>query len=129
MSNAALNLLDRYENAFNTNDADAMNALFWEDSTFINFSGGLVADRDELLAKQRFVFAAGGPLHEVSVRYEHEMTIELTPAVMQIVARQRTRDGVDPARDPMHGVIILTAEFRDDEWRIRTGQNTPVSGV
>ncbi|WP_218018276.1 YybH family protein, partial [Nocardia shimofusensis] len=124
---AALNLLWRYESAFNANDADAMNALFWEDSTFVNFSGGLVTGRDELLAKQRFVFAPGGPLHEVGVRYEHEASIELAPTIVQVVARQRTRDGVDPADDPMHGLIILTAESRGDEWRIRTGQNTPVS--
>jgi len=127
MNNAAVNLLVRYENAFNTNDADSMNALFWDDSTFINFGGGLVNDRDELLAKQRFVFAPGGPLHGVTVHYKHEATIELTPSIMQLVARQRTRDSTDPAHDPMHGMIILTAEFRDDEWRIRTGQNTPVS--
>ncbi|MFD4406897.1 YybH family protein [Nocardia sp. NPDC058499] len=123
----ALNLLVRYEDAFNGNDADSMNALFWEDSTFVNFGGGLVTDRDELLAKQRFVFAPGGPLHDVDVTYRHEVTVELTPTVVQIVARQRTRDSTDPAHDPMHGVIILTAEFRDDDWRIRTGQNTPVS--
>ncbi|WP_330228665.1 SgcJ/EcaC family oxidoreductase [Nocardia sp. NBC_00508] len=127
MNNAALPLLVRYEDAFNANDADSMNALFWEDSTFVNFGGGLVIGRGELLVKQRLVFAPGGPLHEVSVAYQHEVTIELTPTVAQMVARQRTRDSVDPTRDPMHGVIILTAELRDGEWRIRTGQNTPVS--
>ncbi|WP_217697497.1 YybH family protein [Nocardia donostiensis] len=127
MNNTALDLLTRYENAFNTNDADAMNALFWRDCSFVNFSGGLVTDRDELLAKQRFVFAPGGPLHEVDVEYQHEVTIELAPAIVQIVARQRTRDSVDPKHDPMHGVIILTVEFRDNDWRVRTGRNTPVS--
>ncbi|MEV6136268.1 SgcJ/EcaC family oxidoreductase [Nocardia sp. NPDC051990] len=127
IDNPALNLLARYEDAFNANDADSMNALFWEDSTFVNFGGALVTSRDELLTEQRFVFAPGGPLHEVSVGYQHEVTIELTPTVVQIVARQRTRDSVDPTHDPMHGVIILTVEFRDGEGRIRTGQNTPVS--
>ncbi|MFI9507122.1 SgcJ/EcaC family oxidoreductase [Nocardia sp. NPDC052566] len=125
--NAALNLLTRYEDAFNANDADAMNALFWEDTTFVNFSGSLAKGRAELLTKQRFVFAPGGPLHDISVSYQHEATIELTPTVVQIVARQHTRDSADPAHDPMHGLIILTVEFRDGEGRIRTGQNTPVS--
>lgn len=126
MNSAVSNLLVRYEDAFNANDADSMNALFWEDCTFVNFGGGLVTDRGELLTKQRVVFAPGGPLHEIDVRYQHEVTIELAPTVVQIVARQRTRDGVDPTRDPMHGVIILTAEFRGNDWRIRSGQNTPV---
>ncbi|NNH74804.1 SgcJ/EcaC family oxidoreductase [Nocardia uniformis] len=123
MTAEPLHLLAQYENAFNTNDADAMNALFWDDCTFVNFSGALVTDRSELLAKQRFVFAAGGPLHNISVRYGHEATVPLAPTVVQIVARQRTRDGIDP----MHGVLILTAEKRNTEWRIRLGQNTPVS--
>jgi uncharacterized protein (TIGR02246 family) len=122
----ALNLLTRYEAAFNANEADSMNALFWEDCTFVNFGGGLVTSRDELLVKQRFVFAAGGPLHEVSVGYQREVSIELASNVLQIVARQRSRDSVDPTDDPMHAVLILTAECRDGEWRIRTGQNTPV---
>ncbi|UFS99638.1 SgcJ/EcaC family oxidoreductase [Nocardia huaxiensis] len=127
MSSVASDLLVRYEDAFNANDADAMNALFWEDRTFVNFSGSLVTDRDELLAKQRFVFAPGGPLHGVDVRYQQEATVALTPTVVQIVARQRGKDSDDAAQDPMHGVIILTAELRGDDWRIRTGQNTPVA--
>ncbi|WP_370010731.1 hypothetical protein [Nocardia cyriacigeorgica] len=80
-----------------------------------------------MLAKQRFVLAPGGPLHGVSVRYRHEGTVRLAATVVQIVARQRTCDHGGPADDPMHGVIILTVECRNDEWRIRTGQNTPVT--
>lgn len=120
-------VLERYEGAFNSNDAEGMNALFWEDSTFVNFSGSVAVGRDELLGKQRFVFGAGGPLHDVSVEYHLEAAIELAPAIVQIVARQRTRGSADLKGDPMHGVIILTLERRDGEWRIRTGQNTPVT--
>ncbi|MGW6728173.1 SgcJ/EcaC family oxidoreductase [Nocardia sp. NPDC055029] len=124
---AAVRVLERYEGAFNSNDADGMNALFWEDSTFVNFSGSVAAGRDELLTKQRFVFGANGPLHDVNVHYHLEKTIELAPTFVQVVARQRTRGSDDSAPDPMHGVIILTLEQRASEWRIRTGQNTPVS--
>lgn len=124
-NDAAVRVLEQYEGAFNSNDADGMNALFWEDTTFVNFSGSVAADRDDLLAKQRFVFGAGGPLHEVKVRYQVEKTIELAPGFLQVLARQRTL-GSDDARDPMHGVIVLTLEQRAGEWRIRTGQNTPV---
>lgn len=124
---AAVRVLAQYEGAFNANDADGMNALFWEDSTFVNFSGSVAANRDDLLAKQRFVFGVGGPLHDVSVHYHLEKTIELAPDFVQVVARQRTRGSDDPAQDPMHGVVILTLEQRESTWRIRTGQNTPVS--
>ncbi|WP_181696367.1 SgcJ/EcaC family oxidoreductase [Nocardia sp. GTS18] len=123
---AAVRVLERYEGAFNSNDAEAMNALFWDDSTFVNFSGSVATGRDELLAKQRFVFGVGGPLHNVDVQYHLEKTIELAPTFVQVVARQRTRGSADPAQDPMHGVVIFTLEQRASEWRIRTGQNTPV---
>ncbi|MFI9402407.1 DUF4440 domain-containing protein [Nocardia sp. NPDC052316] len=105
---AAVQVLRRYEGTFNANDAEGMNALFWEDSTFVNFSGSVSTNRDDLLAKQRFVFGANGPLHNVSVLYQLEQTIELAQSFVQVVARQRTRGNDDPAQDPMHGVVILT---------------------
>ncbi|MBL1075847.1 SgcJ/EcaC family oxidoreductase [Nocardia sp. 2] len=126
---AAATVLEQYEAAFNTNDADAMNALFWDEATFVNFSGSVSTNRADLLAKQRFVFAENGPLHDISVRYDVERTIELAPSFVQVVARQHSRDTSASTPDPMHGVIILTLEQRESEWRIRTGQNTPVSVV
>ncbi|WP_225732611.1 SgcJ/EcaC family oxidoreductase [Nocardia sp. JCM 34519] len=127
--NSPAELLTRYERAFNDNDAAAMNALFTEACTFVNFSGKLVDGRAELLAAQKFVFDDGGPLTGVSVSYEPVKTIELSASLVQIVARQRTRGHIGPEPDPMHGIIILTARRDHADWRIHVGQNTPVLAV
>lgn len=54
-----LDLLSRYETAFNSNDPDTMASLFTEDCTFVNFGGTLVLGRSDLHRAQSQVFAAG----------------------------------------------------------------------
>ncbi|EHR53224.1 hypothetical protein SacmaDRAFT_5056 [Saccharomonospora marina XMU15] len=125
-------LIKRYERAFNTNDAESMNALFVEDPVFVNFGGNLVDDRESLYRVQRFVFGSGGPLEDVSVSYTIERITHLTAGRAVIHARQRTL-GADtastdrPRKDPMEAIFMVVAELVGDEWRIRIGQNTPVA--
>lgn len=120
----------RYESAFNQNDARAMNSLFSPDAIFVNFSGGLVFGADRLYQAQAFVFAEGGPLAGISVRYAVESVVFLTPEVGVAHARQRSAeaDGLTEAgKDPMEAILTMTL-MRDGagEWRIRVAQNTPV---
>ncbi|NIJ10017.1 uncharacterized protein (TIGR02246 family) [Saccharomonospora amisosensis] len=126
------NLIKRYEHAFNTNDAKSMNALFVEDPVFVNFGGNLIDDRESLYRVQRFVFGSGGPLEDISVSYTVERITHLTAGLAVIHARQRTL-GADtattdqPRKDPMEAIFMVVAELVGDEWRIRIGQNTPVT--
>ncbi|GAA5043046.1 SgcJ/EcaC family oxidoreductase [Nocardia callitridis] len=116
-----------YESEFNANDAAAMNALFTPDCTFVNFGGVLVDGRSDLLIAQKLVFDEGGVLQDISVTYTVERIIELTPNLCQIVAQQRTKGREQAESDPMHSRLVLTTQLIDNTWRIRTGQNTPVS--
>ncbi|GAA3161938.1 MULTISPECIES: SgcJ/EcaC family oxidoreductase [Streptomyces] len=121
----------RYEAAFNRNDAGAMNALFAPDTVFVNFSGTLVSGADRLHRAQSFVFAEGGPLAGITVRYTIENTAFLTPEVAVVHARQRSAGADGPTgsgSDPMEAVLTMTL-MRDaaGQWRIRMAQNTPVA--
>ena len=120
-----------YEAAFNANDADAMAALFLEDVVFVNFSGAVVHGRDRLHRAQAFVFGPGGPLEQVSVRYEVEGLIELEGGISVLHARQRglgTDGQVAPVgEDAMHAILMLLLVRTGEGWRIRVGQNTPVA--
>ncbi|MFD0415955.1 SgcJ/EcaC family oxidoreductase [Streptomyces sp. NPDC127108] len=121
----------RYEAAFNENDARAMNALFSPDTVFVNFSGTLVRGAERLYQAQSFVFAEGGPLADITVRYTVENIAFLTPGVAVAHARQRSAgaDGqAEQSRDPMEGILSMTL-MRDatGQWRIRMAQNTPVT--
>ncbi|GAA2076369.1 hypothetical protein GCM10009801_31810 [Streptomyces albiaxialis] len=120
----------RYESAFNQNDARAMNSLFSPDTVFVNFSGNLVFGADRLFQAQSLVFAEGGPLAGITVRYTVESVVFLTPEVGVVHARQRTAESdgrAEGGKDPMEGILTMTL-MRDDagEWRIRMAQNTPV---
>ncbi|MEU2872781.1 SgcJ/EcaC family oxidoreductase [Streptomyces olivoreticuli] len=120
----------RYETAFNQNDTRAMNSLFSPDAIFVNFSGNLVFGADRLYQAQSFVFANGGPLADIAVRYTIESIVFLTPEVGVAHARQRSAgaDGqMEAGRDPMAGILTMTL-MRDaaGEWHIRLAQNTPV---
>ncbi|MBW1598880.1 SgcJ/EcaC family oxidoreductase [Streptomyces sp. JJ38] len=124
-------IVTRYEAAFNENDARAMNALFTSDAVFVNFSGTLVFGADRLYEAQSLVFAEGGPLADITVRYTIENFALLTPEVAVAHARQRSveSDGqAENASDPMEGILTMTL-IRDaaGQWRIRMAQNTPVS--
>ena len=119
-------VLHRYEAAFNGNDVDAMNALFTEDSTFVNFSGVLVIGREELRRAQAFVFTAGGPLADVRVSYTAEHVAVLGGDHAVVHARQRTQSVAPASPDPMEAVFTAVLVRTPDGWRIRSGQNTPV---
>jgi uncharacterized protein (TIGR02246 family) len=121
-----------YESAFNGNDARAMNALFSEDAIFVNFGGDLVFGADLLYRAQAAVFAAGGALENINVRYLIESLVFLTPDVAVVHARQRSAEpdgrlaAVD--KDPMESILqmTLTQDVRG-HWRVRVAQNTPVT--
>lgn len=130
---AVLAVATAYETAFNTNDAAAMNALFTEDTTFVNFNGNLVFGAGPLHRAQAFVFDPGGALEDVYVRYLVEAVAFPVPECAIVHLRQRSSqaDGtvIDAAPDPMEGILTLVlVRGEDDRWRIRAGQNTPVSG-
>ncbi|SOD64313.1 conserved hypothetical protein [Streptomyces zhaozhouensis] len=124
-------VVSRYEDAFNQNDAGAMNALFTPDTIFVNFGGNLVFGAENLYRAQSFVFAEEGPLADISVSYTIESIVLLTPEVAAAHARQRTvgesAERLAEGSDPMEGVLAMTL-MRDAEgrWRIRMAQNTPV---
>ncbi|MCP2168092.1 YybH family protein [Goodfellowiella coeruleoviolacea] len=124
-------LVRSYENAFNTNNARAMNDLFADEPVFVNFGGNLVRDKQALHRAQSFVFAPGGPLERISVSYTIENITHLAPDLAAVHARQRTRqDGADgqvAGEDPMAAILLLVAQRTNGEWRIRVGQNTPVT--
>ncbi|GAA2332705.1 YybH family protein [Streptomyces violaceusniger] len=125
-------LVTRYETAFNNNDAKAMNALFSKDTIFVNFGGNLVFGADLLYQAQAHVFAPGGALENISVRYLVESIVFLTPEVAVVHTRQRSADsdGQLPTdgHDPMESILHMTL-MRDAQghWRIRVAQNTPVT--
>ncbi|TDC38171.1 DUF4440 domain-containing protein [Actinomadura sp. KC345] len=73
-------VVESYESAFNGNDAEAMNALFSEDAVFVNFGGNLVFGAELLYRAQAHVFAPGGALENISVRYLVESTERFPPA-------------------------------------------------
>lgn len=132
VTNGALNdLIKRYEYAFNTNDAKFMNDLFVDDPVFVNFGGNLVNDKEALYQAQLFVFGPGGPLESTRVSYTVERITHLTDALAVIHARQRTlvfEDDVEGDRkDPMEAIFLVLAEWADGSWRIKIGQNTPVT--
>ncbi|WP_051831318.1 YybH family protein [Streptomyces violens] len=125
-------VVTRYEAAFNQNDAEAMNALFSPDTVFVNFSGTLVFGAERLYQAQSSVFSEGGPLEKVTVRYLVESIVFLTPDVAVAHTRQRstTADGriVVSERDPMEGILTMTLMRNGaGDWRIRAAQNTPVA--
>lgn len=120
----------RYETAFNTNDAAAMNALFTEDTAFVNIAGTLVNGADALYRSQAFVFGDGGPLAEVKVDYEVESLAFLAPDVAVVHARQHS---VDDRKHPTatdtdlgESIVVFVLVRGAQGWRIRVGQNTAV---
>ncbi|WP_030106457.1 SgcJ/EcaC family oxidoreductase [Actinoalloteichus caeruleus] len=124
-------LVRDYEHAFNTNDARFMNDLFADDPVFVTFGGNLVDGKEELYRAQAAVLAPGGVLEHTSVSYTVERITRLDTGVAVIHARQRTRhSGTTDERagkDPMESVLMLVAQLDDRGWRIRIGQNTPVT--
>ncbi|MDA3646686.1 SgcJ/EcaC family oxidoreductase [Saccharopolyspora indica] len=126
---ALTELIERYEHAFNTNDAKAMNDLFADTPVFVNFSGNLVKDKESLHRAQSFVFGPGGPLEAISVSYAVESITHLSAELAVIHARQRTRrtETTDNDReDPMEAIFMAVAQRTGGEWQIKIGQNTPV---
>jgi len=121
-----------YEKAFNDNDARGMNSLFTDDTTFVNSGGNLVFGSEQLHRAQARVFEPGGALASITVRYLVESVAFLAPDIAVAHARQRSAEAngahsnADP--DPMESILTL-ALMRDDAhgWRIRVGQNTPVT--
>lgn len=128
----ALNdLIKHYEHAFNTNDAKSMNDLFADDPVFVNFGGTLVEDKESLYRAQEFVFGPGGPLEDLRVSYTVESITHLAAGLAVVHSRQRTlRTGTaapERSRDPMEAIFMVVAQLADAEWRIKIGQNTPVT--
>ncbi|ASR37750.1 DUF4440 domain-containing protein [Prauserella marina] len=128
----ALNdLVRHYEHAFNTNEAKSMNDLFADDPIFVNFGGNLVDDKEALYRAQAFVFDQGGPLENLSVSYTVESITHLAEGLAVVHARQRAlRSGAasaGPREDPMEAILLIVAQLDDGGWRIRIGQNTPVT--
>jgi uncharacterized protein (TIGR02246 family) len=123
-------VLRRYEAAFNENDATGMNSLFTGDAIFVNFGGNLVFGAEDLLRAQTFVFSPGGPLEDVKVRYPVESLVFLADDIAVVHARQQTLGADDEAtvgdRDPMEAVFMAVLVHDSTGWRIRVGQNTPV---
>jgi uncharacterized protein (TIGR02246 family) len=121
-------LLERYESAFNANDARAMNHLFADGCAFVNFGGHLVEGKEALLAAQRAVFDPGGALEAVSVRYDPVRITELAPEVVALHARQRTLGwAAGEGRDPMAAVLLVVVRREaGGAASIVLGQNTPV---
>ncbi|WP_018636474.1 SgcJ/EcaC family oxidoreductase [Parafrankia elaeagni] len=124
-------LLGAYEHAFNTNDARAMNDLFADEPVFVNFGGQLVHGKADLYRAQEFVFGPGGPLEHVRVRYLVLSTIFLSTDVAVVHSRQRSlaADGalVETDTDPMEAMFTVVLTMNGGPWRIRVGQNTPVT--
>lgn len=123
-------LVEAYQEAFNTNDAAAMSALFTEDTIFVNFSGKIVRGRAELKIAQEYVFRPGGPLENISVNYSIESVTRVEHNIALVHARQRALldNGrlVDRERDDMHSVLTLLVVSSGDNWLVKSGQNTPV---
>lgn len=124
-------LIGAYEQAFNTNDARAMNDLFAAEPIFVNFGGQLVYGKEDLYRAQEFVFGPGGPLEHVRVRYLVLSTIFLSTEVAVVHSRQRslTADGalLDADADPLEAMFAVVLTRDGGPWRIRVGQNTPVT--
>ena len=126
MERELVRLVQQYEDAFNANDANAMNELFDAEPVFVNFSGTVVSDKGVLLKAQQAVFADGGPLAAVDVTYTVEKVTHLAPGLAAVHTRQRSR-GTDGEADPMEAVLLVVARRTGDGWRIVLGQNTPVA--
>lgn len=128
---ALVELVENYERAFNANEAGVMNDLFASDPVFVNFGGRLVRGKESLYRSQALVLGPGGPLEEVSVGYAVESVTHLAPGLAAVHARQRTApsgtDDVERSGDPMEAMFLIVAELVEGEWRIRIGQNTPVT--
>lgn len=124
-----LDLLSRYETAFNANDPDTMASLFTDDCTFVNFGGAVVLGRSDLHRAQCQVFAGGGPLESVAVTYrpEHATLLGTDHAVVHARQRTMTPNGELLSDDPMEAVFTVVLARTDEGWQIRMGQNTPVT--
>jgi len=120
-----IELIKQYEDAFNADDAYAMNELFAAEPVFVNFSGSVVSDKGALLEVQQAVFADGGPLAAVDVTYTVEKVSHLAPGLAAVHSRQRSRQA-GAIMDPMEAVFLVVARRTGDGWRIVLGQNTPV---
>lgn len=130
-ADAVTDVVARYEAAFNTNDARAMNDLFTAAPIFVNIAGNVVRGQEPLYRAQAFVFDAGGPLHEVYVRYTVESLEQLSGSVAVVHARQHAAnpDGTLRSVDDERGesVLMLVLVREAGAWRIRVGQNTAVA--
>lgn len=121
-----------YEKAFSDNDAKGMNALFSDDTIFVNFNGNVVFGSEQLYRAQALVFEPGGALENIDVRYLVESLVFLAPDIAVAHTRQRSveADGTlsNGDADPMQSILALVL-VRDEQqgWRIRVGQNTPVT--
>ncbi|TDC94305.1 SgcJ/EcaC family oxidoreductase [Actinomadura sp. 7K507] len=125
-------VVQSYESAFNRNDAKAMNALFSEDTVFVNFGGNLVFGADLLYQAQAHVFAPGGALEGIHVRYSVESVLFLSPDIAVVHARQRSATAGDRLsttdKDPMESILQMTLmQDVQGRWRVRAAQNTPVT--
>lgn len=121
---AAEAVLHAYEAAFNSNDAEAMNALFAEECSFVNFGGRLVLGRKQLLLAQSAVFAADGPLAHVRVTYTVRAVVGLADELVLVHAHQQSEGHASGPGD-LAAVFTVLLQHSNEGWLIRSGQNTP----
>ena len=126
----ARRVIQEYEQFFNSHDAASMNRLFTDDAVFVNFSGTIVQGRMDLMSAQSFVFRAGGPLHNVKVKYDIQCEIPINDDVTVIHSLQSgmSVDGtvLPLGQDVMRGVLMVLLVRTSEGWRIKVGQNTPI---
>lgn len=110
------------EHAFNTNDADALGALYTDQASWTNAAGTRLDGRAQItdFAKK----AMAGFLADSRARYEVVKLLSLAPGLIAANVHQTPVDAAgEPAEGP-HGRALYILTRTPQGWLIAAGQNS-----
>ena len=113
------------EHAFNTNDPDALGALYTDQASWTNAAGTRLDGRAQItdFAKQ----AMTGPLADSRARYEVVKLLSLNPDLIAANVHQTPVDTAGRPTEGAHGRALYILARTPHGWRIAAGQNTAIT--
>lgn len=120
----ALAAVHALEHAFNTNDPDALGALYTDHASWTNAAGTRLDGAAEITAFARKAMA--GPLADSRARYEVVKLLSLAPDLIAANVHQAPVDAAGHPARGAHGRALYILSRTPRGWRIAAGQNTAI---
>ncbi|MFL1380191.1 MULTISPECIES: SgcJ/EcaC family oxidoreductase [unclassified Nocardiopsis] len=112
------------EHAFNTNDPDALGALYTDHASWTNAAGTRLDGRREITDFARK--AMTGLLADSRARYEVVKLLSLAPDLIAANVHQTPVDTTGAPAEGAHGRALYILTRTPHGWRIAAGQNTAI---